>query len=388
MANEAKFSVILPAASFSKSRIEEFEKEALHYNLPVTLPLQTDSNDNTIVASGLSLRDAQLLRRKVAECGYTVDVVSDAAQRASDLFKDGDSNTQVLGEQLMQAAESVGDISSEAWDNLEMPNLDLGLSDGAEVEDWHAVSASERTQSVSLFELLQAAQSAQSEPEDNYVPSSDSFSPNVNSLNKVLSEKLAQNSANQMPSSANSLEAVNRSDNPTPKPMDAVNPNAFSADNASASEAAAEIANASEAASEIADAADDKQTAETPDADSEEAFDENATKSISSEKVEEILKTISQESETRPMKMPPPRELDASGDFPISVACMNIPTNDAPQAATPAPAASSAGKSQTSGLRVFVIATIIVIIIIAIVVGAAIVFDIKPILELVTKPLF
>ena len=86
--------------------------------------------------------------------------------------------------------------------------------------------------------------------------------------------------------------------------------------------------------------------------------------------------------------MAPPRELDASGDFPISVACMNIPTNDAPQAATPAPAASSAGKSQTSGLRVIVIATIIVIIIIAIVVGAAIVFDIKPILELVTKPLF
>ncbi len=381
MASEAKFSVILPAASFSKSRIEEFEKEALHYNLPVTLPLQTDSGDNIIVASGLSLRDAQVLRRKVAECGYTADVVSDAAQRASELFKDGESNTQVLGEQLMQAAESVGDISSEAWDNLEMPNLDLGLSDGAEVEDWHAVSASERTQSVSLFELLQAAQSAQAVSEDNFVPDNGSFAPkmNISELNKAVSEQIAKENASHVESSSGTLNSVNRSETPTPKPMDAVNANAVSADSVTPDDSGDK-----QNADDAADAKDDENKDDAP-----EEFDENATKSISSEKVEEILKSISQESVTRPITMPQPRELEASGDFPISVACMNIPTtNDEPAAGVPTPAASSVEKSQTSGLRIFVIAVIIVIILIVIVVVASIIFDIKPILELVTKPLF
>ena len=87
MKHEAKFSVIMPGGNFSTAQIETFEKTAQRYGLSIALPLRSGGSGCLILASGLSLRDAQLLRRQVAGLGYPADVVSDTSEstRANDV---------------------------------------------------------------------------------------------------------------------------------------------------------------------------------------------------------------------------------------------------------------------------------------------------------------
>ena len=169
MKHEAKFSVIMPGGNFSTAQIETFEKTAQRYGLSIALPLRSGGSGCLILASGLSLRDAQLLRRQVAGLGYPADVVSDASEstRANDVPLQS-SNTLVveLGEALdHDSADPVSDITSDAWSSLEIPQLDLGLSDGDDIgddpkwkkENWLRPAATEQTLSISAKELLKVA---------------------------------------------------------------------------------------------------------------------------------------------------------------------------------------------------------------------------------------
>lgn len=180
MKHEAKFSVILPAGNYASAQIESFEQLAIRYNLPVTLPLNTDRAGNLIVASSLSLRDAQLLRRQVAGLGFPADCVSDASESQLLASKDSAINTRVVGalDVPEQPTDSIGDLTSDAWSSLEMPSsLDLGLSDAADVSgvgrwnesNWlepddsaipEETPTKESTLGMSAMDLFAAAQSA------------------------------------------------------------------------------------------------------------------------------------------------------------------------------------------------------------------------------------
>ena len=431
MAHEAKFSVILPAASFSKSRIEEFEEKALHYQLPIILPLQTDANDNLVVASGMSLRDAQALRRKVSECGYTADVISDATQPAQDDFQDDEINTLVLGEHMISPEDSVGDMASDAWDNLEMPDLDLGLSEG---EDGQEAGLSDRTQSVSLFELLEAAQSAQAAPANGSSEASSSFSAKLSSpASEAVKEvaepkpavspkepKSASSSMNlkidsaavrePIPSSQ-SHKAIQRSEASTPKSLDAVPavsvPSVKAYNSETVSIPVDELAKAlpktiekdeseSSKSNETSNNAEDNATVsisrdavqklilsgKVPDSEAEISdTDDNATKSISAEKVKQLLKN----AEAFPASPP---EIETSGDFPISVACMNIPNDEEEAAHASIPQAPPQTPKRSSGFRWLLIVAIVLILLALAAVIASMFFDLSFITELITKPVF
>ncbi|MBO4351331.1 MAG: hypothetical protein J6A01_10345 [Proteobacteria bacterium] len=180
MKHEAKFSVILPAGNYASAQIETFEQLAIRYNLPVKLPLNADRAGNLIVASALSLRDAQLLRRQVAGLGFPADCVSDASESQLLGPKDGSIDTLVVGALGVPdpSTDSIGDLTSDAWSSLEMPSsLDLGLSDAADVSgvgrwnesNWlepddsaipEETPTKESTLGMSAMDLFAAAQSA------------------------------------------------------------------------------------------------------------------------------------------------------------------------------------------------------------------------------------
>ncbi len=177
MKHEAKFSVILPAGGCSETQLETFEKNAPRYGLTVTQPLVRDDAGNVIVSSGLSLRDAQMLRRRVACCGFPADVVSDSAEATT-----GNDITEITtlmgGKSPVKRAgtstetPTMTNMSPDALDGLAMPSsLDLGLSDGdlfsvstEEKKDWSGedwlnpdTTLSGRTMSISAVDLLNAA---------------------------------------------------------------------------------------------------------------------------------------------------------------------------------------------------------------------------------------
>ena len=115
--HEAKFSVILPAGDMTQAQIETFEETATRNGLAVTLPLRSDAEGNLVVSSGLSLRNAQLLRRQVAGYGFTADVVSDASEK--------EKKQDAISAGLMPEIPA----GKNDWETLELPtSLDLGLS--------------------------------------------------------------------------------------------------------------------------------------------------------------------------------------------------------------------------------------------------------------------
>ena len=174
MANEAKFSVIFPAALLSHAQIETFEETAQRNGLPVSLPLRTDDQGNLLISSGLSLRDAQILRRQISGYGFNADVISDNVNVPSKgQNSDGSPSTLVVelnrAEALSQSKPA--EHLSEALASMDIPNLDLGLSDADVLdgapEDWDGdnwldpdASAS-RTLSVNAQALLEAAMGMQ-----------------------------------------------------------------------------------------------------------------------------------------------------------------------------------------------------------------------------------
>lgn len=172
MKQEAKFSVILPAGNYSAAQIETFEQTAQKYGLPVALPLRSDKAGNLVVATGMTLREAQMLRRQVAGCGFPADVISDVADNMHNAIKSSEPvslDTVVVDLEDVPSINSmnaVADITSDAWSSLEMPSsLDLGLSDGANLDDgadwkgeaWLAPETSPKTMSMSALDILMGA---------------------------------------------------------------------------------------------------------------------------------------------------------------------------------------------------------------------------------------
>ncbi len=175
MKHEAKFSVVLPAANYTSAQIETFEQTVSRYGLSVRLPLGTDANGNLVVSSGLSLREAQMLRRQVATCGFPADVTSDASQANQENLQPVSLDTLVVDLDKvpeMGNVDPVSEITSDAWASLEVPSLDIGLG-GADVfddnaewngDDWLSPdSTGERTLSLSAVDLLAVAQNSAKE---------------------------------------------------------------------------------------------------------------------------------------------------------------------------------------------------------------------------------
>lgn len=162
MKQVAKFSVIVPADHFSAEQIEIFETTAQRYGLPITLPLRADGYGNLIISQGMSLRDAQVLRRHISGLGYPADVVNDTSEtpRVSNAVSD----TLVVDaiDADFETQDAVSDIAADAWSSLEMPSLDLGLFDGDESNDSSLPSSDgakeEKTLSLSAMDLFKVAQ--------------------------------------------------------------------------------------------------------------------------------------------------------------------------------------------------------------------------------------
>lgn len=179
MKHEAKFSVILPAGSFTPSQTEAFEQAVQHYSIPAKLPLYADSKGNFVVSSGLCLRDAQLLRRQVSGCGFPADVVSDAAEAAAAVTLPKAPSLKSIANELSNVnVDTLNvdcDLPSDAWGSMELPSsLDLGLNDGEDLdkksdwsgENWLSPDESEHTLSVSAEVLLQKAKESADEEQD------------------------------------------------------------------------------------------------------------------------------------------------------------------------------------------------------------------------------
>lgn len=179
MKHEAKFSVILPAGSFTPNQTEAFEQAVQHYSIPAKLPLYADSKGNFVVSSGLCLRDAQLLRRQVSGCGFPADVVSDAAEAAAAVTLPKAPSLKSIANELSNVnVDTLNvdcDLPSDAWGSMELPSsLDLGLNDGEDLdkksdwsgENWLSPDVSEHTLSVSAEVLLQKAKESTDEAQD------------------------------------------------------------------------------------------------------------------------------------------------------------------------------------------------------------------------------
>lgn len=173
MRHEARFSVIFPAGSLSTAQVGDFEKTCHRYGLSVNLPLRNDGFGNIVASSGLSLQDAQMLRRQISSLGYNVDVINDNSDEQSIKAASSSPDTRVVGADsfIDQRHDSIGEITSDAWMSLEMEPLDLGLSDGGQLsdsptftgEDWLKPDEPSRTLSVSAKDLLKVLNSLSSE---------------------------------------------------------------------------------------------------------------------------------------------------------------------------------------------------------------------------------
>ena len=170
MANEAKFSVIFSASGITNAQIETFEETAQRNNLPVSLPLRSDAKGNLIISSGMTLRNAQILRRQIVGYGFSADVVSDSVNTPKpNQNSDGSPTTLVV--ELNSIEPKTSEQPSASWGSMDMPSLDLGLSDGDILDggesDWSGDNwlspdeSASRTLSVNAQDLLEVARGAE-----------------------------------------------------------------------------------------------------------------------------------------------------------------------------------------------------------------------------------
>lgn len=180
MKQETKFSVIMPGSHFTSAQIADFEAIAQKYGIPVMLPLRSDGNGNLIAASSMTLRDAQGLRRQIAGCGYPADVVSDMsesqqkAQMApsveADVTIDVDAILNTDGDASAPSFSSIEEIASDVFSSIDMPSLDLGLSDASKVdfdelarmdEAWNGGASREQTLSLDVLSAVEVSDVAE-----------------------------------------------------------------------------------------------------------------------------------------------------------------------------------------------------------------------------------
>ncbi len=137
MKNEAKFSVVIPEGALDASMKPSFEDMCQRYGIPMTLPLKPDSKGRYVVASDLSLAEAQQIRRQISGAGYAVDIqssneqVDDEDDISSIAIALNDPDTLVVEGGLLDAVglDDVSDIMNDAWDSLEFPSPDADISD-------------------------------------------------------------------------------------------------------------------------------------------------------------------------------------------------------------------------------------------------------------------
>ncbi|MFA5625385.1 MAG: hypothetical protein WC966_10095 [Bradymonadales bacterium] len=180
---EATFAVVIPAGSLSPSECRQFEQFCVKHCIEVHLPMREDAKGNVIVASGLSLQEAQILRRQISQTGYPVDVISDAANdfsRQSAQVEEPSFDTLVVelnGFRERSGGEDVSSLAAEAWNSLEMERIDLGLEAGRGVdgadwsgEHWMKLNDSSETLSVSAKQLLKEVEKAKNSQEALHPP--------------------------------------------------------------------------------------------------------------------------------------------------------------------------------------------------------------------------
>lgn len=123
MKYDARFSVVLPLSSLSENRLNSFEEMCQRYMLAVDLPITLNrQGDMYIVSSRRSLRDAQVLRRRISALGFPADVVADENGEGEEVTAMS-LNTLVVDADAFVAnrPEDAGDIMSSAWESLELP---------------------------------------------------------------------------------------------------------------------------------------------------------------------------------------------------------------------------------------------------------------------------
>ena len=167
MKYDARFSVVLPASSLASNRLDSFEKMCQRYKLAVELPIILNrQGDMYVVSSGLSLRDAQMLRRQIAGLGFPADVTADE-ENTEDHITTSSLNTLVVGSDAFDShrPEDAGDIMSSAWESLELPAADSVDADDLVartpemlIEDENANGS---TKGVSLMDLMKAVRDAE-----------------------------------------------------------------------------------------------------------------------------------------------------------------------------------------------------------------------------------
>ena len=167
MKYDARFSVVLPLSSLDSNRLDSFEEMCQRYKLAVDLPISLNQRgDLYIVSSGLSLRDAQMLRRQIAGIGFPADVIADEVN-GEEKVTTSSLNTLVVGSDVFEAnrPEDVGDIMSSAWENLEIPATeDVNLDDLVTRTPEMLVeeeTANNSTKGVSFMELMKAARGSE-----------------------------------------------------------------------------------------------------------------------------------------------------------------------------------------------------------------------------------
>ena len=167
MKYDARFSVVLPASSLASNRLDSFEKMCQRYKLAVELPIILNRQGNMfVVSSGLSLRDAQMLRRQIAGLGFPADVMADE-ESTEDRITTSSLNTLVVGSDAFDShrPEDAGDIMSSAWESLELPAADsidadelVARTPEMLVEDENVNGS---TKGVSLMDLMKAVRDAE-----------------------------------------------------------------------------------------------------------------------------------------------------------------------------------------------------------------------------------
>lgn len=176
MTLEATFAVVVPAGGLSPHQRQQFEHYCVEHCIEIQLPMRTDAKGNAIVARGLTLQDAQILRRQVSVLGYSVDVISDAAAQyphQNAQVEEPSLDTLVVeleGFKTRGDGEDAADLAADAWSSLEMDSIDLGLEAGKDAdrsrwsgEHWMKLNDSSQTLSVSARQLLNEVEKATDE---------------------------------------------------------------------------------------------------------------------------------------------------------------------------------------------------------------------------------
>jgi len=183
MKNEAQFSVVIPEGALDESMKPSFEDMCQRYGIPLSLPLKADSKGRYVIASNLSLAEAQQIRRQISGAGYAVDIQSISEQIEAEeddissiaiALDSVDPDTLVVEGGLLDSIkhDDISDIMDDAWDSLEFPAPDADIDDDISLPGDSQLGANkDSTLSLTAKQLLNAVLAAdkveKAEPKKN-----------------------------------------------------------------------------------------------------------------------------------------------------------------------------------------------------------------------------